>query len=313
MDFKSSTVVVVSEITKIFVAFLLLANERGESLTKTLEFVQSDTRAKFGEALKLMVPSTLYVIQNNLVLFAADNLDGPVLAVLSQVKILTTAIFSITMLKRVLVKRQWLALLVLALGVSAVQISQIAAKPDADAAGKRNPVIGAFAVLAACCTSGFAGVYFEMVLKGSEISVWMRNIHLAIIGTVISTFTVYLRDSEHVATHGFFYGYNAVVWCYVAVAAGGGLLVAAVVKYADNILKAFATSVGILLTSLLSYLFFDFNVNTLFLLGALFVVYSIFLYGNMLKDIRGVPGWLGGPGKVTRKPSGGFDQLDAQV
>lgn len=39
--------------------------------------------------------------------------------------------------------------------------------------GGMNVGLGVFASLAAAVTSGFAGVYFEKVLKGSEISVWV--------------------------------------------------------------------------------------------------------------------------------------------
>ena len=40
--------------------------------------------------------------------------------------------------------------------------------------GNKNAVLGVSAVLAAAATSGFAGVYFEKVLKGSDMSVWVR-------------------------------------------------------------------------------------------------------------------------------------------
>lgn len=38
--------------------------------------------------------------------------------------------------------------------------------------------IGFGAVLMATLTSGFAGVYFEKILKTGPTSVWMRNIQL---------------------------------------------------------------------------------------------------------------------------------------
>lgn len=41
-----------------------------------------------------------------------------------------------------------------------------------------SPFVGLVAVLVACCSSGFAGVYFEKILKESKQSVWIRNIQL---------------------------------------------------------------------------------------------------------------------------------------
>lgn len=56
--------------------------------------------------------------------------------------------------------------------------------------GSSNALLGVSASLAAATTSGFAGVYFEKVLKGSELSVWVRNIHLALIGVGLGAVTV---------------------------------------------------------------------------------------------------------------------------
>ena len=39
-------------------------------------------------------------------------------------------------------------------------------------------IVGLVAVLCACFSSGFAGVYFEKVLKSSRSSLWMRNVQL---------------------------------------------------------------------------------------------------------------------------------------
>lgn len=38
--------------------------------------------------------------------------------------------------------------------------------------------VGLMAVLIACFSSGFAGVYFEKILKETKQSVWIRNIQL---------------------------------------------------------------------------------------------------------------------------------------
>ena len=144
-----------------------------------------------------MVPSALYVLQNNLVLVAANNLEGPILAVTAQVKILTTAFFTVIILKRSLRRSQWAALAFLFVGVAMVQVSQMniviemgdteqrseGGDADADASsvsnagesggdgGTKNMMLGLTAEISACMTSGFAGVYFEKVLKGSTMYV----------------------------------------------------------------------------------------------------------------------------------------------
>lgn len=46
--------------------------------------------------------------------------------------------------------------------------------------------------------------------------------------------------------------YNYAAWMAVLLNSMGGLVVAMVVKYADNVVKGFATSVSIVLTALVS-------------------------------------------------------------
>ena len=54
------------------------------------------------------------------------------------------------------------------------------------------------------------------------------------------------------------------------------------VKYTDNILKAFATSASLVMVTTASILFFHFPASGSFCVGAGSVVYSMFLYGDTL-------------------------------
>jgi UDP-sugar transporter A1/2/3 len=51
------------------------------------------------EMLKLSVPSFLYTVQNNLLYLALTNLDAATYQVCYQLKILTTAVFSMVLLQ----------------------------------------------------------------------------------------------------------------------------------------------------------------------------------------------------------------------
>jgi solute carrier family 35 (UDP-sugar transporter), member A1/2/3 len=257
--------------------------------------------------LKLAVPASLYALQNNLLYFALSHLDAAVYQVTYQLKVFTTAAFSVLLLRRRLSPMQWFALTMLMTGVVIVQLNaaqtqtsssnddeydaaaaalaahaeQLDGDNERRAVAEQQPLLGLVAVLVACMTSGGAGVYFEKILKGSSLSLWMRNIQLSVFGLTFSLLLMWINDAEQLAENGsFFYGYSAIVWLVVVLQAIGGLVIAVVVKYADNILKAFASSISIILSSIISTLLFDFSVTVLFALGAVLVVASTYIYNE---------------------------------
>mmetsp|Transcript_36527 Transcript_36527/g.97589 ORF Transcript_36527/g.97589 Transcript_36527/m.97589 type:complete len:318 (+) Transcript_36527:79-1032(+) len=227
---------------------------------------------------KLAIPSALYTIQNNLAYYAVSNLPAATYQLLYQAKILTTAMFSVFLLGRKLSQWQWISLVFLVAGVGMVQTSSMKASSTESADGQ-NELLGFFSVLAACCSSGLAGVYFEMVLKGSKVSLWVKNVQMSTIGIMLGLLPVY-KDREQVMEKGFFFGYNNVVITVVLLQAAGGLLVALVVKYADNIQKGFATSISILISGVVSYFMFNLVVNQQWLMGACCVFYAVYLYSS---------------------------------
>ncbi|KAG8003619.1 UDP-N-acetylglucosamine transporter [Nibea albiflora] len=293
--YLASSAVVVAEVMKILACVLLVFKEHSYSVRALNSVLRQEIVHKPIETLKLAIPSGIYTLQNNLLYVALSNLDAATYQVTYQLKILTTALFSVSMLGRRLGVYQWLSLLILMAGVALVQVrynflsvyylappwpSESSATPEQEALSAGSQFVGVTAVLVACCSSGFAGVYFEKILKESKQSVWVRNIQLGMFGLVFGLFGMLAYDGERVKESGMFQGYNTITWTVVALQALGGLVIAAVIKYADNILKGFATSLSIILSTLISYFWLqDFDPTGVFFLGAVLVIVATFLYG----------------------------------
>jgi UDP-sugar transporter A1/2/3 len=226
---------------------------------------------------RILIPSLLYLVQNSLLYVAISNLTAPMFQVTYQCKLLTTAVVSVILLQRKYSLKQWICLTALGIGVAIVVLgAQSDSKKDSseekekeDNANVQNLFVGLMAVTVACLCSAFAGVYFEFVLKrptndGGEarapVSMWMRNIQMAFFSICIAYINM-LRDNDRGVTgvldennepitKPFMYGFTGWVYVVVMLQAGGGMLVAAVIKYADNVLKGMATGVSVVTATL---------------------------------------------------------------
>ena len=155
-----------------------------------------------------------------------------------------------------------------------------------------NFFVGMMAVLVASLCSALAGVYFEKILKGTAPSVWMRNAQLAFFSIIIGiagffgTVEVELDGGYSVvsfpfhALRRFFSGYDAVAVLIVLIQAVGGLIIACVVKYADNIMKGFATALSIVACGLLSSAYMGFSPSWMFVSGSAVVILATMIYAT---------------------------------
>ncbi|XP_062336656.1 solute carrier family 35 member A3b isoform X2 [Osmerus eperlanus] len=279
--YLASSAVVSAELLKILLCTLLVFKEHSFSVRALNRMMKEEILNKPMETLKLAIPSGIYTLQNNLLYVALSNLDAATYQVTYQLKILTTALFSVSMLGKNLGIYQWLSLLILMAGIALVQWpTESLGIPEQKVLSAGSQFVGVVAVLVACVSSGFAGVYFEKILKETKQSVWIRNIQLGLFGLVFGLFGVFVYDGERVQESGMFQGYNSLTCTVVALQALGGLVIAAVIKYADNILKGFATSLSIILSTLISYFWLqDFDPTSVFFLGAILVIAATFLYG----------------------------------
>lgn len=285
--FFATTAVVMAEVLKAITCLLLIFLQKRGNVKQFVLFLYDSIILQYMDTLKLAVPSLIYTLQNNLQYIAISNLPAATFQVTYQLKILTTAIFSVLMLKKGLSRLQWVSLVLLFTGVAIVQLEQTGSKKVQ--AADQNYLVGLFAVIVSCLSSGFAGVYFEKILKGSSASVWLRNVQLGIFGTSLGLLGMWYNDGAEVAERGFFFGYTPYVWTVILNQAFGGLLVAVVVKYADNILKGFATSFSIIVSTVASVYLFNFHINLLFTCGAGLVIGAVYMYSLPKTQAQALP------------------------
>ncbi|XP_072532895.1 CMP-sialic acid transporter [Salminus brasiliensis] len=271
----STTAVCLTEVIKLFLSLGMLTRESGGFSRLRSTLMEHIFRSP-NELLKLSVPSVVYAIQNNMAFLALSNLDAAVYQVTYQLKIPCTALCTVLMLNRSLNRLQWFSVFMLCAGVTLVQW-----KPAelTKVQVEQNPFLGFVAVAVAVLCSGFAGVYFEKVLKSSDTSLWVRNIQMYLSGIIVTLAGVYMTDGPQVMEKGFFYGYTPWVCFVIFLASVGGLYTSVVVKYTDNIMKGFSAAAAIVLSTIASVTLFGLQITLTFASGALLVCVSIYLYG----------------------------------
>uniref|UniRef100_H2Z947 Solute carrier family 35 member 2 n=1 Tax=Ciona savignyi TaxID=51511 RepID=H2Z947_CIOSA len=279
-QFFATVAVVAAESLKLTTCLLILLVERKGNVKEWLSHLHQSTIQQPLDTMKIFIPAIIYMIQNNLLYVAVSNLPAATFQVSYQLKILTTAMFSVFLLGRSLSKLQWGSMVLLFAGVAIVQVGSVEVQSSSSksTSGQHNALLGLGAVIVSCLSSGFAGVYFEKILKGTKASVWMRNVQLGLFGIITGIIGVWTKDGAAVAEKGFFFGFNPVVIFIICNQAFGGLLVAVVIKYADNILKGFATSISIVVSTIFATFFLGFHISMMFILGASLVITAVYLY-----------------------------------
>jgi drug/metabolite transporter (DMT)-like permease len=305
-----STAVFLTELSKLSVCLTIalyeIATTVPRSTPATSLFGALISAVFTGDSWKMAIPASLYTLANSLQYVGISNLDAATFQVTYQLKIIVTAIFSVTILRKSLSPRKWTALILLMVGVAIVSIPHsktgglepsgpsriylprsldslrehfldVANTPLAKRSATYEGIaedemalshprvsasIGLLSVIGVCICSGLAGVYFEKVIKEAPkvTSLWVRNVQLSVYSLVPALFIgVVFLDGETVARYGFLDGYNWIVASSILLQAFGGIVAAFCIFYADNISKNFATSISMVLSSLASFFFFDFE------------------------------------------------------
>lgn len=293
--------IIVCEILKLLVCLVMEYVSTNGMLLKSIKLNVIDDPV---DCLKVFIPSIMYLIQNTLVYVALSHLDAPLFQVTFQAKLLISALISSVMLNRRYTSIQWVSLASLGVGVAVAVLGKngesfkISSNSDnlnlTEGKGTRSIMTGLAAVIISCTSSSFAGVYIEKILKGKPVqvqdtkesgkvripvSLWMRNIQMA----MISIFIAFVHDAMNKGIgqkKAFLHGFTNWVWILLVLRAGGGLLVAAVMKYTDSILKGLATGISVVVSSIMSMVIFGTPITGSFAAGAIIILLSAYVFSN---------------------------------
>ena len=152
--------------------------------------------------------------------------------------------------------------MLLGVGIGTIQIQGGGGKSPHVDMHAMNLLIGFLAVMAACFTSGLAGVYFEMVVKKSPTDLWVRNVQLSLFSLLLELLPALLADTGAPFPASLFSHFGVWAWATVLAQVLGKLITAVVIKHMDNIFKGFATSLSIVISFTASVIFFNFTITS---------------------------------------------------
>ncbi|KAJ7952110.1 putative Cmp-sialic acid transporter [Quillaja saponaria] len=237
------------------------------------------------------IPSIIYLIHNNVQFATLIYVDTSTYQIMGNLKIVTTGILFRLFLRRRLSNLQWMAIILLAIGTTTSQVKGCG-EASCDSLFSA-PIQGYLLGILSACLSALAGVYTEFLMKKNNDSFYWQNVQLYTFGAIFNMGRLILDDFRIGFEKGpwwqrLFNGYNTTTWMVVLNLGSTGLLVSWLMKYADNIVKVYSTSMAMLLTTVLSVYLFTFKPSLQLFLGIIICMMSLHMYfapPNMLVDL----------------------------
>jgi solute carrier family 35 (UDP-sugar transporter), member A1/2/3 len=283
-EFLTSAAVLGCEFTKLSLSVLFIVFYEKKTISSILQYLRLDMR----NTLLLAVPATAYNFQMKLEYIALANLNAAVFSVLVQTKLLFTAVMAYAVLNKKLKYIQVISLVLLTVGVMLCNMSNDATTDWGSAA-----ITGIAATLGIALSSGFASVYTEKVIKAQrnpslsnsegEYGLAYTQVQLALMSLCTIGAYALWQDLPKIVANGLFYKFTGAAFLSIFNSAIGGLIVASVLKYADSVLKGYATAMSVILTGILSMILFQTELSMIYFLGIINVVTAVLLYNG--KDL----------------------------
>eukprot|EP00521_Asterionellopsis_glacialis_P009405 CAMPEP_0195285818 /NCGR_PEP_ID=MMETSP0707-20130614/3514_1 /TAXON_ID=33640 /ORGANISM="Asterionellopsis glacialis, Strain CCMP134" /LENGTH=433 /DNA_ID=CAMNT_0040345371 /DNA_START=85 /DNA_END=1386 /DNA_ORIENTATION=- len=305
-QFLTSAAVIGVETIKLILSTLYIVVVDKRPLSSIYTFLKEDHR----NSILLAVPAAAYSLQMSLEYVALANLDAAVFSVLVQSKLLATATFAALVLRKKLKYIQVISLVLLTAGVMLCNVMthfnkvkeqqtggtgvQINLEEDSSSSSSLDAqqLTGVLATLGIATSSGFASVYTEKVIKAKRnhnvtrknYSLAYMQVQLALVSLIIIGLYASIKDYEKIKQDGLWQNFTPGASFSMFNSAIGGLIVAAVLKYADAVLKGYATAISVVMTGVSSMLLFGTQLNVIYFLGVLNVIVAVLLYNGKNLD-----------------------------
>ena len=210
------------------------------------------------------VPAAIYTAKNLLQYELLTYVHAPDYQLLKNLNVLTTGVLYSIVLKKKLRANEWFSLALLTLGCTISQTGFTSTKIEL-------PTRQTFVIsLTMSSLSGFAGVYTEKVMKAQAKNIHVQNFYMYLFGMIFSfSFALYMQMKGEI--RGWAAGFNRLVILMILNHALSGIAVSFVMKFANNIAKVKATSLAMLMTTVLSMMFLHFELKMNFVLGSILV------------------------------------------
>ncbi|KAG6592900.1 CMP-sialic acid transporter 1, partial [Cucurbita argyrosperma subsp. sororia] len=283
-EYDYATVPFLAEVFKLLVSSMFLWKESQKSAPPKMTTDWRTVRL-------YPIPSIIYLIHNNVQFATLTYVDTSTYQIMGNLKIVTTGILFRLVLKRKLSNLQWMAIILLAVGTTTSQVKGCGESSCESLLS--SPIEGYMLGILSACLSALAGIYTEFLMKKNNDSLYWQNVQLYTFGSIFNMARLVVDDFRGGFENGpwwqrIFNGYSITTWMVVINLGSTGLLVSWLMKYADNIVKVYSTSMAMLLTTVLSVHLFNFRPTLQLFLGIIVCMMSLHMYfapPQMLVDL----------------------------
>ncbi|GAX22878.1 solute carrier family 35 (UDP-sugar transporter), member A1/2/3 [Fistulifera solaris] len=283
-NFLASAAVLVSELIKLAGSCSYILFIQKKSIGSIAKFLKEDRK----NTMLLVVPACAYNFQMSMAYVALANIDAALYSVICQSRLLFTAVCAVIFLRKKLKYIQLLSLILLTCGVMLCNMADQRDSKDDPNGSTSSVTLGISAALGISFSSGIASVYTERVIKGNknkniseqEYGLAYTQVQLALMSIFTMGTYAFIQDWDVIKTNGLFHNFSSWAALSVVNNAVGGLIVASVLKYADSVLKGYATALAATLTGILSYFMFGTALNSIYFMGIINVLVAVILYNG---------------------------------